>query len=98
MNETTLFEVKMVEHTLRAVAVPAGGPRGDRLRIEVDGNSIDLIEGHARQLHLAMRAWVRKQKELRGDTPRGQRKFLQRQLQYAQAKTASATSAPGSAQ
>jgi hypothetical protein len=96
MNESTLFEYKnAVGVTLRLVAVPCDGPRGNRLRAEITeagaageqpiALSIDLLEGPARQLHLAARAWVRKQKELRGDTPRGQKKFLQRQLKYSSA-------------
>jgi hypothetical protein len=111
MNESTLFEYKnAVGVTLRLVAVPCDGPRGNRLRAEITeagaageqpiALSIDLLEGPARQLHLAARAWVRKQKELRGDTPRGQRKFLQRQLstRARPAETASATlERPGSA-
>jgi hypothetical protein len=83
MNESTLWEYSNPHSKLRVVAVPAAGPRGNMLRVEMDGPAPLLTEGPARQLHLAIRAWVRRQRELRGDTPRGRRKMLERQLQNA---------------
>lgn len=41
------------------------------VRISVAGHEHYLAERQARDLHLAIRAWVRRQKRLRGETPRG---------------------------
>lgn len=105
MNEVTLWEYRTPTSCAKLVAVPCDGPRGNRLRLLVTelgapGEQpitlgVDLSEGPGRQLHLAARGWVRRQKELRGDTPRGQRKHLQRQLQYAEARAAAPIAAGG---
>ncbi len=83
MAHTRLFETP----SMAVNALPAdGGPRGARVEIVIGGDnevvSAVLLEGQARALHLALRQWIRQQKSLRGDTPRGVRKFEIRDRQY----------------
>jgi len=69
-----LFEVKLPDQLpMRLVTIPFDTPRGNRIQLEVGDRATTLIEGHAKQLGLALRRWVKAQKFLRGDTPRGRR-------------------------
>lgn len=77
-----LFDVQLEgEPRVRLESIAYDGPRGNRVRLTITdaplqpGLSAELLEGPARQLHLALRAWVRRQKALRGDTPRGRAKL-----------------------
>jgi hypothetical protein len=91
MNEpVTLYETD----ELRVVALPADGPRGAKLELEIrddEGATVAgtfLLEGQARKLHLMIRQWIRRQKSLRGDTPRGVRSFEISDRQYRRPRAA----------
>lgn len=81
----TLFVVKLEgEPPVILETIAYDGPRGNRVRLRVgemcpnckhELPPADLLEGPARQLHLKIRGWVRHQKALRGDTPRGRAKL-----------------------
>lgn len=45
--------------------------------------TVEVIEGNARRAGLALRRWVREQKEARGDTPRGAAAAERRRLRSA---------------
>lgn len=76
---------------LIVTADPGDGPRGGRLTFKptVPDVAPRLLEGEAKQLHLAIRKWIRFQKALRGDTPRGRAKVEERRAQYSAAAKAS---------
>lgn len=44
---------------------------------------VPLLEGSARRAGLALRTWVREQKEARGDTPRGMKELERRRARAA---------------
>jgi hypothetical protein len=94
MNESTvLFEIDGME----LLAMPAGGPRGARLSLRVgdkdDEREVVLLEGQAKRLHLAIRQWIRRQKSLRGDTPRGERAFELLDRQYRRPRSSAGAEA-----
>ncbi|TBR23099.1 hypothetical protein EPO15_06670 [bacterium] len=72
MNE--LFNWDLLTVTERS---PRGG-QGATVVLDVGGRPVELPEGVARKLHLALRDFVRRQKRARGDTPRGRRQLEER--------------------
>ena len=67
MGETVIYQ----SGRLKVVEEGAFSARGARVVVRIGQESEELLEGPARHLHLALRGFVRKQKWLRGDTPRG---------------------------
>lgn len=74
-----------LERPLRLETIAYDGPRGNRVCLTIGEASLELLEGQARQLHLALRKWVRVQKSLRGDTPRGRAKLTAKEVAHAPA-------------
>lgn len=83
-----LYQLQLPEQALLSlVTLPYDTPRGNRVELELRSEHctlrVLLLEGHARQLGLALRKWVRVQKSLRGDTPRGRAKLAVPRAQEA---------------
>lgn len=82
----TLFDFQLAgEARVQLVTVPYDGPRGNRVQLMIGDTPAQLPEGPARQLHLALRKWVRVQKKLRGDTPRGRAELAAKEAAHAPA-------------